>query len=57
MSRSATVCEVLIASPSDVVAERRTVQEVIHAWNATHSADFNVVLLPILWDACKSRSG
>ena len=50
MSRTAAVYDVLIASPSDVKAERLTVQEVIQAWNSTHSADSGAVLLPVTWE-------
>jgi hypothetical protein len=50
MAYQATVYRVLIASPSDVINERRTIPNVINSWNATHSEDFSVVLLPVMWE-------
>jgi DNA-binding transcriptional ArsR family regulator len=50
MAYHATVYRVLIASPSDLAAERKALPEVIYSWNATHSEDFGVVLLPVLWE-------
>jgi len=50
MAYQATVYSVLIASPSDVINERRTIPDVINSWNATHSKDFGVVLLPVMWE-------
>jgi hypothetical protein len=40
----------MIASPGDVAAERSIAQDVIHQWNATHSADRRMVLLPVAWE-------
>jgi len=50
MAYQATIYGVLIASPSDVINERRTIPDVINSWNATHSEDFGVVLLPVMWE-------
>ncbi len=50
MSYSANVFNVMIASPSDVSAERQAVREVIYRWNAVNSQTTNVVLLPIGWE-------
>ncbi|HXY88120.1 MAG TPA: hypothetical protein VEG44_06745 [Candidatus Acidoferrales bacterium] len=50
MSYKATVYKILIASPSDVADERRTIPEVIHSWNATNSEELGVVLLPVKWE-------
>ena len=47
MSYDARVFNVMIASPSDVAAERVIVREVIHDWNAVHSERENIVLLPV----------
>ena len=41
---------VLIATPSDVSAERQVVREVVHQWNDVHAADRRIVLLPVGWD-------
>lgn len=46
----AVVYRVLIASPSDVPEERRSIPEVIHGWNDLHSVDKAVVLLPVKWE-------
>jgi hypothetical protein len=50
MAYEATIYRILIASPSDVVAERKAIPEVISAWNATHSEDYGAVLLPVMWE-------
>ncbi len=47
---NARVLRVMIASPSDVAAERRIVQAVIHDWNAVHSQQSGTVLLPVAWE-------
>jgi len=46
----ATVYQILIASPSDCVEERRAIPEVIYSWNACNSDAFRVVLLPVMWE-------
>ena len=50
MSYSTTVISVMIASPSDVIAEREAARDVIHDWNNTHAGPKTAVLLPIGWD-------
>ncbi len=50
MSYKAKVLEVLIASPSDVVQERKIIQEIIHSWNSINSKELEVVLLPVMWE-------
>ena len=50
MSYSATVYRVLISSPSDTVKEREAIPEIIYTWNSINSENFNVVLLPVLWE-------
>jgi len=50
MTYKAIVYRVLIASPSDVVEERKVIPEVIYSWNAENSAEFTVVLLPVMWE-------
>ena len=46
----ATVLNVLIASPSDVSAERDTVESAIHEWNASHYASTGIILHPVRWE-------
>lgn len=50
MAFQAVVYKVLIASPGDVVAERKALPEVVYFWNATHSEDFGVILMPVMWE-------
>ncbi len=50
MSYTAAVYRLFIASPTDVALERRVVLEVIYDWNAVHSADLGVVILPVMWE-------
>src|SRR3990172_1493833 len=50
MSIQATVYRVLIASPSDVLSERKAISEVLYAWNALNSVAMNIVLLPVMWE-------
>ena len=50
MAFPATAFRVMIASPSDVLEERQIAQEVIADWNAVHSEDESIVLLPLLWE-------
>jgi DNA-binding transcriptional ArsR family regulator len=50
MAFQATVYRILIASPSDVTAERKAIPEAISSWNATHSEDYGVVLVPVMWE-------
>ncbi|HOD84511.1 MAG: hypothetical protein BWX88_02344 [Planctomycetes bacterium ADurb.Bin126] len=50
MSYGVTVFDVMIATPSDVHAERAVIREVIHEWNAVHSKPMHMVLMPVGWD-------
>jgi hypothetical protein len=50
MAYDARAVEVMIASPSDVHAERTAVREVLTEWNAVHSRGRGLVLLPLAWD-------
>jgi hypothetical protein len=50
MSYTATVFKVMIASPSDVSAERAIVRELLSEWNVVHSDKARTVLLPIGWE-------
>lgn len=50
MPRQATVYRILIASPSDVVKERKAIPEVTHSWNAVNSLRYGIILEPVLWE-------
>jgi hypothetical protein len=50
MPFSATVLNVLIASPSDVLDERAAIAQSLHEWNSLHSADQGIILLPVMWE-------
>ncbi|GGI98328.1 hypothetical protein [Paenibacillus hunanensis] len=50
MSYNATVLQVLIASPSDVNAQRDEIEKAIYEWNNEHSKDYEIVLLPKRWE-------
>lgn len=54
MSRTVTIFDVMIASPSDVAKERRVVREVISEWNESHSLSSNVMLNAIGWETHSS---
>lgn len=54
MSYSATVFNVMIASPGDVASERAIVRDVVYEWNAVHSNARKLVLLPIGWESHSS---
>jgi hypothetical protein len=51
VSFTATVYRVLIASPGDLQEERGTIEDVIHAWNASHAKANQAVLLPVRWES------
>lgn len=50
MTYSATVIEIMLASPGDVKDERVIVRKVIHQWNSEHSRREKVTLLPMGWE-------
>lgn len=50
MAYDAKVLEVMIASPSDVSAERQTVREVLNGWNVMHARSRKAVLMPVGWE-------
>ena len=50
MPYEAVVYNVMIASPSDVEEERRTISDVIIKWNYTHSMNSGKVLIPLRWE-------
>lgn len=51
MPFSATVFNVLIASPSDVPSEREAIAQSLHEWNALNSQETGNVLLPVMWES------
>lgn len=51
MPYSATVFNVLIASPSDVADEREAIARTLHDWNALNSQESGYVLLPVMWES------
>ena len=50
MPYNAIVINIMIASPGDVSTERNVIRNAIHDWNAVHSADRGVILVPVGWD-------
>lgn len=50
MPFTANVFRVLIASPSDLIDERKVAIDTIYAWNAQHAEAESVVLLPVAWE-------
>lgn len=50
MTYQATVYRVLIASPNDVIPERKAISDTLHSWNALNSQTMGIVLLPIMWE-------
>jgi hypothetical protein len=46
----ATVLNVMIASPSDVVQERKAIRDVIAEWDTVHAHDRKTVLMPVGWE-------
>jgi hypothetical protein len=50
MAYKATVIQVMIASPNDVAKERQLIPDVFREWNAIHSAERHIVLLPAAWE-------
>lgn len=51
MAYSATVFNVLIASPSDVNEEREAIAQTINDWNSLNSEETGKVLLPVRWES------
>jgi hypothetical protein len=50
MARNSTVHEVLIASPGDVVEERKLLSEVVEDWNAAHARETRKILQARRWE-------
>ena len=54
MAYDAKVIEIIIASPSDVLEERKIVRDVIAEWNVLNASERSLVLLPIGWETYSS---
>lgn len=54
MPYQATTFNVMIASPSDVAAERAAIRQALADWNVIHSESRRIVLLPIGWETHSS---
>ncbi len=50
MSYQATVVEILVAGPGDVLEERRTIAEAIETWNQHHAHHMGLVMRPVMWE-------
>lgn len=50
MPFSATVYNILIASPSDVPEERIAIAQSLHDWNSLNAQDQGVFLQPVMWE-------
>jgi hypothetical protein len=56
MTYQAKVFNIMIASPSDVAAERGLVREIVHEWNPVHAYTCGIILQPIGWETHSSPS-
>jgi hypothetical protein len=50
MAYQATVIPVMIASPGDVLDEKRAVREILNLWNDVNSRDAKAMLTPVSWE-------
>ncbi|HAJ33327.1 MAG TPA: hypothetical protein DCK79_08120 [Candidatus Atribacteria bacterium] len=50
MTYNTIVYKILIASPSDLIHERKAIPEAINFWNSLNSEQFKVSLLPVMWE-------
>lgn len=50
MPFSATVYNVLIASPSDVPSERLAIAQALHDWNSLNAQNEGMMLQPVMWE-------
>ena len=51
MTFQATVYRILIASPDDVTAERKIIQEIISSWNRTYFSKMKALLFPVMFES------
>lgn len=54
MAFESMIYQIMIASPSDVENERKTIRETIYEWNTIHSYKNKTVLLPVGWETHSS---
>ena len=54
MPYDAKVFKIMIASPSDVLEERKIIRQVIYEWNDINSESRKLVLLPTGWETNSS---
>lgn len=47
---SATILNVLVASPGDTADDREVAEDVIREWNSDHAHDLRVILMPQMWE-------
>ena len=50
MAWQGTVYKVLIASPTDVPAERAALPDELHSWNSFYGEQYGVVFHPVMWE-------
>lgn len=50
MPMNVNLYRILIASPSDVTEERKSLRDIIYNWNTRHSLKRKIVLEPVLWE-------
>jgi hypothetical protein len=50
MAYQATVIPVMIASPGDVLNEKRAVREILYLWNDVNSREAKAMLAPVSWE-------
>ena len=50
MAYTATIIQVMIASPGDVNEERDLIRQSLYDWNSINSPAEKVVLLPVSWE-------
>jgi len=50
MAYNATVYNIMIASPGDVLQERSIARDIINSWNNINSESKKIILLPIGWE-------
>lgn len=54
MSYTASIFNVMIASPGDVPSERAIVRDVVYEWNAVNAPSRKIALLPVGWETHSS---
>jgi hypothetical protein len=58
MTYNAIVYRILIASPSDLINERKIMREAVQSWNVLNSTEIGAVVLPVMWEThCTPEMG